>query len=126
MNARCNSPTSTSYPRYGGIGISICKRWTKFENFVEDMGERPSTNYQIDRIDNTKGHTPDNCKWSTPKEQSLNRRSNLLVTYRGETKPLVVWAEELNLSYNAMHLRLTRYKMDVEKAFNKPLRRKLT
>ena len=75
MKNRCNNPRATGYENYGGRGIKVCKRWDdSFENFIKDMGERPNENYQIDRIDNDKGYAPNNCKWVTPSENSLNKR----------------------------------------------------
>ena len=75
MKSRCYSKTHKRYSDWGGRGIKVCDRWLKsYDAFAEDMGERPK-GYTLDRIDNNKGYSPDNCKWSSPKEQSNNKRA---------------------------------------------------
>jgi hypothetical protein len=78
MKSRCNNPKASQYELYGGRGITICERWDKFENFLEDMGERPNGK-TLDRINVNKGYEPSNCKWSTKKEQAQNRRKLKLI-----------------------------------------------
>ena len=74
MIRRCTDENHSSYPRYGGRGISVCDKWLEsFENFLEDLGARPEGT-TLDRIDNDLGYFKENCKWSTPKEQANNRR----------------------------------------------------
>ena len=83
MRARCTNPANQAFPHYGGRGITICDRWLQFENFLADMGQRPSAKHSIDRIDVNGNYEPGNCRWSTPKEQANNKRNNRIVTYGG-------------------------------------------
>lgn len=74
MLQRCKNPNVHYYPGYGGRGISVCASWEKFDNFFNDMGERPSDRHSIERVDNDKGYSLENCKWATPEEQGRNTR----------------------------------------------------
>lgn len=74
MIQRCTNPNRDGYENYGGRGISVCERWMVFDNFLEDMGEKPE-GLQIDRIDNDGNYEPDNCHWVTVSENMKNRRS---------------------------------------------------
>jgi len=117
---RCNNTKNRRYKDYGGRGITVCERWLKFKNFLEDMGKKPAFKSQIDRTDNNKGYYKSNCRWTTSKEQSRNRRSNRLITYKNKTQCLIVWSEELDIDYNKLYLRIYRYNWSIEKTFTTP------
>lgn len=74
MRSRCNNPKHSSYDYYGGRGIKVCERWNDFAMFWEDMGECPSENHSIDRINGDGNYEPSNCRWAVQSAQMDNRR----------------------------------------------------
>lgn len=78
MLTRCNNKNSKAYKNYGARGIKVCERWSLFENFLQDMGEKPKKGMSIDRIDNQGNYEPGNCKWASAKEQCSNTRRTKL------------------------------------------------
>jgi hypothetical protein len=121
MRTRCLNPNSKDYPRYGGRGIRVCKRWDDFTLFLEDMGERPSETHSIDRIDPNDDYTPDNCRWATSKEQGRNRRNNRKLTHSGESLCIAEWAEKTGISLAALKCRLDVCGYTVEEALTLPI-----
>lgn len=89
MRQRC-APDSRVRDRYFDRGITVCDRWALFSAFLSDMG-RPGPGQSIDRIDNDRGYSPDNCRWATATTQARNRRGNLPITAFGETRVLSAW-----------------------------------
>lgn len=123
MRSRCNRPNDDAYENYGGRGIKICERWEDFNNFYADMGDRPP-GAGIDRINNDGDYEPSNCKWSTHKEQSNNRRVSALFAYQGRTQTLQQWADEYGLAKQCLWDRLNTLNWPIEKALTTPKRRK--
>jgi len=119
MMKRCYNPNWVNYKNYGARGIKVCDRWHDFRNFLADMGNRPAGMF-IERIENEKGYGPENCKWSTRIEQTKNTRSNRMLTFNGETKPMVEWSETLKLSYHVIKNRL-KYGWSIERTLTEPL-----
>lgn len=115
---RCLNPNHKSWHNYGGRGIKICKRWRhSFKNFLDDMGPKPSARHTIDRYPDKNGHyEPNNCRWATHKEQARNRRDNVLLTFKGQTKCLQEWSEELGIGLGTLCHRLYVLKQPVSQA----------
>lgn len=105
MRQRCLDKNCKSYPRYGGAGITVCERWNSFENFLADMGD-PLPGMTLDRTDNAKGYSPDNCAWRSQREQQRNRRNNRILEINGERLCLAAWAERQGLQPDTIRRRL--------------------
>lgn len=106
MKARCYSPSNNRFPAYGGRGITVCERWRhSFENFLADMGPCPP-GLTLDRQDNSKGYSPENCRWATPSEQARNRRNSHMITLAGESMTVAEAAERHGLTYAELHKQL--------------------
>lgn len=112
MLRRCDTPNAKNYHRYGGRGIRVCDRWLKenngFENFVNDMGIRPSKQHTLDRIDVNGDYCPENCRWATWKEQENNRRNNNLIGFNGDFVTVSQLSEMLGLQRNWLYRLLKR------------------
>ena len=107
MIQRCTNPKVPNYANYGGRGITVCRRWLSFENFLADMGTPPS-GLLLERRKNDKGYTPKNCYWATRTEQNRNKRNNRLLTVGTLTLPLIAWAKELGVAHATLRERLDR------------------
>lgn len=124
MVQRCTNPNTTHYARYGGRGITVCQEWVdSFEAFYKDVGEPPTPQHTLDRIDNEKGYEPGNVRWATRKEQSNNISSNVWVEYEGKRMTWAQWAEYLGIGYNCL---MTRKKkgQSIEQILRPPLQKK--
>jgi len=124
MKRRCLNTEDSGYKNYGGRGIKVCDRWLVFENFKTDMYESYLEHYEkygkrnttIDRKDNSKNYCQENCRWSTPREQCNNRRSNVFIFYNNREQTLANWARELGIGTDTLWLRLYKYGMTPEQA----------
>lgn len=120
MLARCFNPKTKGYEGYGGRGITVCERWRfSFENFLADMGKRPSAVHSIDRVDNNGNYEPTNCQWRTEKEQQNNKRDCRYITYQGQTKTLTEWSEHYGFKRGVIAGRLA-LGWTLEQAFSLP------
>jgi hypothetical protein len=107
MLQRCLNPNNKAYNNYGKRGISVCKRWLKFDNFIKDMGVKPNNDYSLERINNNKGYSPSNCAWRPFSDQANNKRTNVFINYGGKSQTVAQWARELNVKDSLLSRRLT-------------------
>lgn len=105
MMRRCYDEKNKDYPRYGGREIGVCDRWHSVENFVADMGA-PAAGMSLERINNNRGYSPDNCRWASPSEQSRNRRSNVLLTHDGLTLTVAEWSTKVGIERKTLEYRI--------------------
>jgi hypothetical protein len=121
MMARCYNENSKDFYLYGGRGIEVCKRWHDPKSFAEDMSPRPNGR-TLDRINNSRGYSPDNCRWATPMEQHANKRSNKLFTINGETLHQREWCRRYGIPVSTFINRLNEG-LEPLKALTMPSRR---
>ena len=119
---RCSTnPKHQDYKNYGSRGIIVCERWlNSYENFLEDMGRKPTPEHTIERINNDKGYNPDNCKWATRIEQLNNRRNTTAITYEGQTKTITQWEKHFGVKKSLFYNRLKLYGWSPHKTFTTP------
>lgn len=123
MKSRCYVKSNVGYRYYGGRGITVCNRWvSSFENFLSDMGTRPSPQHSLDRIDPDGHYSPSNCRWALRTTQDNNRRSNRFVTYNGRTQTVAQWSQELHIPKGSLTYRLNAG-WSIEDAFTRPFAR---
>lgn len=120
MNTRCKNAHIAQYNDYGGRGISICDRWKCFENFFQDMGERPQGT-SLDRIDNNGDYCKENCRWSTREEQGNNTRKTTHIEFNGKIQSTTQWSNETGIEQSVLCKRLQKW--TVEKALTTPVRK---
>ena len=132
MKARCYNPNVKSYSDYGAKGVTVCKEWLNSEMIKTNHGTQSlgwlsfkewaikngyNDNLTIDRIDNNKGYSPENCRWVDRKVQANNRNFCRYITYKGKTQNLKQWCCELGLNYKTIHRRIKSLHWTIEKAF---------
>lgn len=108
MKNRCDNPKVKTYHFYGARGITYCERWRSFENFLADMGRKPSEDHSLGRIDNNGPYCLENCRWETREQQDNNRRDSVILEYNGERLTLAQWARKLGYSRNTINGRWRR------------------
>lgn len=119
MRQRCTNPNCRNYKNYGGRGITVCDEWNDFQTFYDwAVKSGYSDSLTIDRIDNSKGYTPSNCRWSTQLEQQNNRRNTIFMTVNGVTHSLHEWSRITGIKSGTIWRRLS-YGHSPEKALTK-------
>jgi len=121
MLLRCNDPNVDAYPWYGGRGIRVCERWQNFENFLADVGLRPSKAHTIERNDVNGHYEPGNVRWATRREQGANKRNNRHITAFGETLHMQEWCRRFDIKQGTLWDRLDRG-WPVERALSEPVK----
>ncbi len=122
IKSRCENTRVKEYASYGGRGIQMCERWScSFDNFIQDMGKRPSRRHSIDRIDNDGDYEPGNCHWATRDEQGQNRSNNVRVVYLGRDMTI---RNAVNIAGNVALLATAKWRVkhgwSVERAVETP------
>jgi hypothetical protein len=105
MKNRCDNSNIKNYEFYGIRGITYCERWNSFDNFLADMGKKPSANHSLGRIDNNGNYEPTNCRWETREQQGNNRRDNVFLECDGQRMTISQWARKVGISRNTLYRR---------------------
>jgi len=122
MIQRCTNSKRDRYKNYGGRGIVVCEEWLSFENFYKDMGDKPSSDHTLDRIDVNGSYCRENCRWATSEEQNNNKRTSRFVAFDGQVRTIKQWSEALGISYNTLRSRLDSG-WEIERALTQPSKR---
>lgn len=117
MKSRCNNPNHHNYSYWGGRGISYDTNWESFKGFENDMLPSYKEGLSLERIDNNKGYSKENCRWATQIEQTNNTRRNRFISYKGNIKTLSQWIRELDLKASTVRQRYYVYHWDINKCF---------
>lgn len=107
MKERCTSPKNSIYHNYGGRGITVCDRWLRsFENFLADVGPKPTAVHTLGRINNNGNYEPTNVRWETKLQQANNRRTNVFLTHDSETLTVAEWSRKTGLTRACIECRI--------------------
>jgi len=121
MKQRCTNPNDPSYRFHGARGITIDSRWNKFENFLEDMGDRPK-GLSIDRINTYGNYEPGNCRWADQVTQTNNTRANVHWEYEGTSRTIAQWATYLGIGYQTLRRRVQIHNWTIKLAIETPVK----
>jgi hypothetical protein len=114
---RCTNPKNPGFKNYGGRGITICERWrSSFESFRDDMGPKPTPKHTVERRDNNKGYSPENCSWETMLVQMRNNRRNVYFEIGGEKKTMQAWCDQFGIRRYVAYQRYKKLGWTIEEA----------
>lgn len=117
IKRRCTKPNATDYHHYGGRGIKMCDRWlNSFDDFLADMGRKPTPKHSIERINNDGNYEPSNCRWATQREQVSNSRHCNKLTHDGKTMTIAQWSQETGIPAPTISSRIHLMKWSVADA----------
>lgn len=119
MHNRCYNKNNPHYKNYGFRGILVAKEWHDFKSFYDHIGDAPSREYTLDRIDNSRGYEPGNVRWAKRHAQSRNKRDNVWVEINGQTKCLYDWCDLHKISAASVYRRLSKGE-DMVSAITRP------
>lgn len=125
MKDRITNESNNTYNYYGGRGIKLCEQWFDYINFYNwAINNGYQENLTIERKDTNGDYCPENCKWATMKEQSLNKRNTHLLELNGKIQSVKEWSEELNIPYDTLISRINKHGWSTEKALTTPVKRR--
>ena len=120
--ARCTRPHHRAYGNYGGRGIKMCERWIEsYDDFLADMGRKPTPCHSLERLDNSKGYGPENCAWATRESQANNTRTNRYITIEGVTMTAAQWGRKTGVKGKVILDRINRLEWIAYEAVNAPV-----
>lgn len=109
IKSRCYNINNKSYNDYGGRGITMSDEWlSSFNNFISDIGLRPTKNHSVGRIDNNKGYSKENCRWEDAKTQGRNKRNNVILDTKWGKITVAEFSEKVGISSKIIYQRLKR------------------
>ena len=120
MKHRCYNKNYHLYHRYGARGIKVCDSWVNsFENFLNDMGLKPTPSHSLDRINNDLEYSKSNCRWASISDQANNRSNNIHLTFNNKTLTCSQWAKTTGIKSATIRARIQRYGWSIEDALTK-------
>lgn len=125
LKSRCLNANHPKFRIYGGRGIRVCDRWLDFANFLSDMGNKPTPNHSVERVNRHGNYEPGNCIWATQAIQQRNRSTNHILTFNGISKTMTDFAADYGLKVTTLGNRLD-LGWDVEDALTRPLRKRIS